>query len=151
MSSTPEFGFKHNPWNIFSGCNPNTQTAESEVLKTQAAARKMEYKKKCEEARHRIIMLEKSKAMKRVKEIKEQREKDVKKQQQQQQMKKQEEIAPSNPFEEEESNPFLSDSDPMSPNEGSNPFEEDMNPFLQEDTGEWLFDDIISNLVLLLY
>lgn len=54
-----------------SGCNPNIQTTESEVLKTQASARKMEFEQKCKESRHRIIMLEKSKAMKRVKELKE--------------------------------------------------------------------------------
>ena len=54
-----------------SGCNPNIQTTETEVLKTQASARKMEFEQKCKESRHRIIMLEKSKAMKRVKELKE--------------------------------------------------------------------------------
>ena len=58
----------------FSGCNPNTQTVETEVLKTQAEARRMEFKRKCEEAKHRIIMLEKSKAMKKSKELKEMRQ-----------------------------------------------------------------------------
>ena len=136
---------------------------ETEVLKTQASARKMKFEQKCKEARHRIIMLEKSKAMKRVKELKEIHEK----------LKSAKSEAASaasggtsstanmsslrqpssantsrNPFDDGEDegagggdrNPFIDDDNANTV--GQNPFDEDntdgddsMNPFLQEDRG----------------
>ena len=71
MTFSHHFTFLLSLFIFCSGCNPNIQTTETEVLKTQASARKMEFEQKCKESRHRIIMLEKSKAMKRVKELKE--------------------------------------------------------------------------------
>lgn len=122
-----------------SGCNPNTQTVESEVLKTQAAARQMEFKEKTKEAKHRIIMLEKSKAMKRVKEIKELREREA-------EADAKKKPAENNPATTDATtNPFADDGNPFLDDEGDsqagqNPFEEDeeeeedgMNPFLKDE------------------
>ena len=54
-----------------SGANPNSQTIATEDLKTQAAARLNEFKKKIEESKQRIRNLEKSRALKKIKELKE--------------------------------------------------------------------------------
>lgn len=108
----------------FSGCNPNIQTIETEVLKTQAAARKTEFEKQREVAKHRLIMLEKSKTMKRLKEINEQRAKD----EQKRNKEKPKEIKKTPQVDNIEINPF----------EENNPFSDDdsSNPFLEDDNAE---------------
>lgn len=132
----------------FSGCNPNIQTIETEILKTQTSARQLEFLKKCEEAKHRIIMLEKSKATKRCRELKEARDLEENKKRtvsQQKLVKQQPKEEEINPFLDENnayidvSNPFHSNSRSNSVNSASlNPFsnpaedEPEMNPFLEE-------------------
>ena len=117
----------------FSGCNPNIQTIETEVLKTQAAARKMEFDKQREVAKHRLIMLEKSKTMKRLKEINEQRAKD----EQKRNKEKPKEIKKTPQVDNIEINPF-EENNPFSDDDSSNPFLEDdsaeSNPFLDGET-----------------
>lgn len=136
-----------------SGCNPNIQTIETEVLKTQASARQIEFEQKSKEARHRIIMLEKSKAMKRVKELNEAQENEnsAKKKASQEKNSKIANAVPSiNPFDDEgevagAGNPFMDDEDDgkVSDIAGQNPFDDEndtgddnsMNPFLEDDSG----------------
>ena len=114
----------------------------------------MEFQEKCKEARHRIIMLEKSKAMKRVKELRELQEKEesaTNSKQQKTQQKQPEANPTSNPF-EDEGNPFLETG-----KTGLNPFDEDdegvdgdgddgMNPFLQEDDSKLPFHTLYGLL-----
>lgn len=139
-----------------SGCNPNIQTIETEILKTQTSARQLEFLKKCEEAKHRIIMLEKSKATKRCRELKEARDLEENKKRtvsQQKLVKQQPKEEEINPFLDENnayidvSNPFHSNSRSNSVNSASlNPFsnpaedEPEMNPFLEEGTS--FFDEM---------
>ncbi|XP_047142037.1 rabankyrin-5 isoform X3 [Hydra vulgaris] len=105
-----------------SGANPNYTTTATDALKAKEAARKIEFQLMCDESRRRIIMLEKSKAMKRVKEIREllQEEEKLKLQ------KKKSEIKSYQP---ESTNPFSED-------DNSNAY--DGNPFLDQDEEEGL-------------
>jgi len=112
-----------------SGGNPNTQTIETEVLKTQAAARKLEFNKKKKASKHRIAMLEKAKAMKRIKEIQATHEAEESKQAAAAEKAKSKENNLPPPPQESDANPFLDDSADV------NPFldDEESNPFLDDD------------------
>lgn len=121
------------------GANPNAKTIATEQLRSLANARREAREKSIKENRTRIISLEKSKAMKRIKELKEKQEKGVSNKVKQQSSKKiadqRTDLSLNINKTSTDLNPFADDS-----NQDSNPFlntpvdsaYSDGNPFSSE-------------------